>query len=1035
VFAAGKWRGLDTVAIRDSIATINGIGHAAVMCDPSFRHALARHGYSLNSSGEIEQLADYVAPFSRRAAQIGANIEAFEREWRAAHPGQEPGSVQWRAWDARAWAVERPDKITPAPGERLHDRWLGELTRLGYRDPSRPVQLTVPLSARLDRDLAADVVITRLGAGRSVWNAADVRGEVEQLLARVGLVAEAAVRGELAEDLTARAVARCVPLASAGVPEHVRALSSRRVLDVEADLISRLAARGAEPVDAADLLAQLIAAEGLDEGQCAAVAALTSSAPLVVVEGAAGVGKTAMLAAARAELEAVGERLLVVTPTLKAAQAASREVGARAGSVAWLVYQHGWRWDEHGSWTRLTIGQADPASGVVYRGPNADAVLSVGDVLVVDEAGMLDQDTALALLTLADDHHARVALIGDRYQLPAIGRGGVLEHAHRFADPGVLVELDTVHRFTRTTLTREGTTLTVPDVDYADLSLRMRAGEDPGAVFDELVERGQVRVHASEADRHAALAELVTVEHLAGSDVAVVVDTRDQAASLNAAIRDRLVAAGLVDDTHTATGRHGQRLGVGDTIATRRNEHALGVANRDTWTVTHVHPDGSLTVHRAHTGVRGDTRNRWGDTGVTLPSDYVREHVELGYAATVHATQGATAPSAHLLLGEHTSAASAYVGMTRGRQANTVHLIADSHADAREQWLAAFARDRADLGPQHAGQALARATAGYTAQAQQPAPARLDDILHQLRLAWREQLLAQTQLENLQHRLDNAQNAAAWWQHCQDVLTPLERAHDTAHLAAQQAGQAAAGCAERLTAAANHHLAQLRHAWDSGLARATAAAATIATGPGRLGLHHARVHQAETDLDRWSNAWRPVLTGAALDDPDTLTRWPAQHPSSAPDIRAALERHARRHAAAEHPDDAQRLDHARQAAQRYETAANAYYVARSDLERRSRQPLYDTGATDEIPELTQRVAAAQQRVQGADQHAERLYRDRAITNHPDHTTLLAEAQTAWLDDTITASRHANAHAHQPIHTSRHEPYQRIQPDHGRGISR
>jgi exodeoxyribonuclease V alpha subunit len=832
-------------------------------------------------------------------------------------------------------------------------------------------------------------------------------------------------------------VARCLPLADGAVPEHIRCLTSRQVLDVEADLITRLAARGAELVDPEDLIAPLIAADDLDEGQCAAVAALTSGAPLVVVEGAAGVGKTAMLAAARAELDAIGERLLVVTPTLKAAQAASREVGARAGSAAWLVYQHGWRWDEHGTWTRLTIGEIGPRGGGVYHGPSDPALLSPGDTVVVDEAGMLDQDTALALLTLADEHHARVALIGDRYQLPAIGRGGVLEHAHRFADPAALVQLDTVHRFTRTVLTLDGATSTVPDLHYADLTLRIRAGEDPAAVFDQLVERGQVRVHASEADRHAALADLVTAEHLAGQDVAgqdvaVVVDTRDQAAALNAAIRDRLVAAGLVDDTTTATGRDGQPVGGGDTVATRRNDHALGVANRDTWAVTQVHPDGSLTVRRAHTGTGGDTRNRWGDTGVTLPSEYVREHVELGYAATVHGAQGVTAAAAHLLLGEHTSAASGYVGMTRGRQANTVHLIAATVEDAREQWQSAFARDRADLGPQHAGQALARATAGYTAQAQQPDPTRLDDVLKQLRLAWRDQLIAQTQLENLQHRLELATAEAAWWQHCQAVLVPLERARDTTHLAADRAGQAAAGCAERLTASTEHHLAQLRHAWDSDLPRAAAAAAAIATGPGRLGLHRGRLHQAETDLDRWSGAWRPVLTGAGL-DPETLTRWPAAHPSSAPDIRAALERHAHHRAAAENPDDAQRLDHARQAGQRYETAANAYYQLRSDLQRRSHQPLYGTGATDEIPDLTSQVTAAEHRVQQADRHAERLYRDPAITSHADHPTLLATAQTAWLEDAIAASRHTTAR--KPIHSIRPEPYPHIEPDHGRGISR
>src|SRR3954453_21726864 len=44
VFAAGKWRGLHTVGVRDSLAAINGIGHAAVATDPQFRAALAAHG-------------------------------------------------------------------------------------------------------------------------------------------------------------------------------------------------------------------------------------------------------------------------------------------------------------------------------------------------------------------------------------------------------------------------------------------------------------------------------------------------------------------------------------------------------------------------------------------------------------------------------------------------------------------------------------------------------------------------------------------------------------------------------------------------------------------------------------------------------------------------------------------------------------------------------------------------------------------------------------------------------------------------------
>ena len=50
--------------------------------------------------------------------------------------------------------------------------------------------------------------------------------------------------------------------------------------------------------------------------------------------------------------------------------------------------------------------------------PSCDAVLCRGDLLLIDEAEMLDQDTARALVTIADETGARLALVGDRHQLP-----------------------------------------------------------------------------------------------------------------------------------------------------------------------------------------------------------------------------------------------------------------------------------------------------------------------------------------------------------------------------------------------------------------------------------------------------------------------------------------------------------------------------------------------------------------------------------------------------------------------------------------
>jgi exodeoxyribonuclease V alpha subunit len=512
--------------------------------------------------------------------------------------------------------------------------------------------------AWIDRDVAADWVISQLGAKRSAWNTADIRGKVEVLLAQTNLVAEPAARIELAEDVTARATARCVRLlASPDVPEHVRSLTSQHVVRVEADLVHRLA-RGAEQP------ARRVRSHGrgltrIDPTQTAVVGALAGDGQLVVVEGAAGAGKTTALRSAHTVMARQGRRLLVVTPTLKAAEVAAAETGADGHSAAWLIHQHGWRWDDDGHWARRPEATPDPA-----------AQLRPGELLLVDEAGMLDQDTARALLTVADEAGARVALVGDRHQLPAVGRGGVLDHALAWAHPTAVVSLEKVHRFT--------------DPDYAALSLRMRTADDPAAVFDELDRRGSIVVHASDSERTAALAEAGAAGDL------VVADTREHVASLNGAIRDqRRAEPATGDSADSMVTARGERIGLGDRVATRRNDPDLGVANRQTWTVTGIGEDASLILH-------GRGRDR------EIPAAYATRFVELAYATTVHGAQGETVDRAHVAIGDTTGAAAAYVAMTRGRHGNVAHLVAETVEDAREQWIAVFSRDRADLGPAHA---------------------------------------------------------------------------------------------------------------------------------------------------------------------------------------------------------------------------------------------------------------------------------------------------------------------------------------------
>ena len=659
VVAAGAWRGLHSVGVRDMIEAINGIGHATVATDPVFRTVLSARGFTLDAeTGEIEQLAPYVGAFSARTSQIHRNIDRYEAEWRREHPGEEPGPRLREAWDRRAWADARPDKVVPTDGADLVARWNYELRALGYRDPTAPAVLEATQVAWLDRDGAADWVISQLGAKRSAWNAADIRGKVEVLLAQTNVVAESSARIELAEDVTARATARCVRLrASQDVPEHVRSLTSQQVVNVEADLVHRIARRAESP--ARRLRLQVRGLTRVDPAQAAVVGTLAGDGRLVVVEGAAGAGKTTALRSAQTVLARQAHRLLVVTPTLKAAEVAAAETGAEGHSAAWLIHQHGWRWDDDGHWARRTDATPDPA-----------ARLRPGDLLLVDEAGMLDQDTARALLTVADEAGARVALVGDRHQLPAVGRGGVLDHALAWVHPTAVVALEKVHRFI--------------DPDYAALSLRMRNGEDPAAVFDALHGRGSIVVHPSDVERTAVLAKAGAAGDL------VVAATREHVASLNAAIRDqRRANTGTGDPADSMATTRGERIGLGDRVATRRNDPGLGVANRQTWTVTGIGEDGNLLLH-------GGGRDR------EVPVEYATRFVELAYATTVHGAQGETVDRTHIAIGDTTGAAAAYVAMTRGRHGNTAHLVAETLEDAREQWIAVFSRDHADLGPDHA---------------------------------------------------------------------------------------------------------------------------------------------------------------------------------------------------------------------------------------------------------------------------------------------------------------------------------------------
>ncbi|MFZ2752874.1 MAG: AAA family ATPase, partial [Lysobacteraceae bacterium] len=431
--ADGKWSNLDSRVAMKLHTVINAEGELVARTDPGWVSALARHGYRLDDSGEIAELAVAVRPLSRRSAQIEANRARLITDWSAAHGGSAPSIDVLHQIDKRAWAVARPNKPADLDEMSWESRVRDEIEAI---DPSliavrAPIAVAAADLHTLDLDLLAAAAIvdadqrsTSCGGRFSTF---DIRAGAIRALSRTGIVAE-------------------VP------PAHAKAFMATETVRAKVRLAGRfdvLAQPGRSLLP--NELHRFAPNEGistLDTSQGVAACAIAGTDGLVTVTGPAGTGKTTMLRVAFAALGAQRRRMLLVAPTRKAASVASREVGAAASSIHALLADHGYRWgaDQAGAmvWTRLRVGEIDPSTGVAYGGP-AQYVLRTRDRIVVDEAGMVDLQTANVLVELAIEQGVGLAFVGDPHQALPVGHSGAMGSAIRHANAAV--ELDTVHRF------------------------------------------------------------------------------------------------------------------------------------------------------------------------------------------------------------------------------------------------------------------------------------------------------------------------------------------------------------------------------------------------------------------------------------------------------------------------------------------------------------------------------------------------------------------------------------------------------------
>ncbi|MFI6270749.1 MobF family relaxase [Micromonospora zamorensis] len=510
-----------------------------------------------------------------------------------------PLTEQWSPSGVIAEAVAACQQARPTftRSELIRQVLLALPDNLGGLESSEVSKLAERLA---DQALANDQMVVPV-AGRDVTS--DVPDELKVATGRSSYSAPSGVRYSMREHVVAEQALR-----RAAVQRGAYAL----------------------PLDAVDeWLATDEVGRMLGPDQAAAVKGLlTSGARISVLSAPAGTGKSFTVgAAAKALSELGGGRVFGLATSQIATEVLADDGVTAMNTTRWLMAQD-----------RLASGKATLE--------DMQWALDENDIVVVDEASMVDTTAMDRIREYVEHRRAKLLLAGDPRQLASVGAGGAMEMlVDGCAEVHTLTE---VRRFA---------------ADWeAKASLRLREGD--ATVLDEYDRRGRVvDCGTLEAATNAA-ARAYLGDTLSGLRSLVVCPTNEAASAASATVRDQLVGLGKVAaEGVTLAGDAGNVAGVGDLVMARRNDWSRGVVNRRRYVVEEVRADGSLVVsQQGANGLR------------VLPPEYVQEHVVLGYAGTVHAAQGVTVDTCHGVTDGSMSLEGQYVAMTRGKQGNTMYV-------------------------------------------------------------------------------------------------------------------------------------------------------------------------------------------------------------------------------------------------------------------------------------------------------------------------------------------------------------------------
>ncbi|SDE30252.1 MobF family relaxase [Belnapia rosea] len=669
----------------------------------------ARIGAALEEDGRSFKVAgvpdNLVATWSKRRKVI---LTEFDRVKAALEKGANAADAEARTPDTDGALRGEVDATTAQPikgkGQRelkdritkqtratkskvpgitdLEKRWLAELAACGH---SREDVLRLVQEAAAKK--VAEEQAPRKSAAEAAIDAALSRNAVvtERMLRRL-VAEEAQVRGIGAAGAHAefdQAVASGKLILLPGKTQAGEAVwTTRQVLDRERCMILDAAERRGErdrnrgrgsyiEEAAAERVIAAIAARAaaepdpkkrrnLSEQQAAAVRRAANGDGVVVIEGAAGAGKSFTTGAIKEAAEASGLTCIGIAPSWKAADIIRRDAqleSARALQGFVLGLESG----------RIRFGNPPPGGGdrgVRYLGERV--------ALLLDEAGMASSSDLAALLRHARQHRVTVILAGDRKQLKSVEPGAAFAAV---ADTIGVARMDEIRRQSEEWMRK------------ASYQFALGNSVEGLARYDA---KGHIAFAADRFDAMKRLADDYMASLQAHPDRSrIVLASRNaDVHQLNRTLRERLMESGaLGPDTITLRTQHsggrdgsgeardmevraGDRVMIGLTVGP---EEARKAVNGDVATVVGFEPgaDPQLRLRLDRTGqelffrlseLTPPRREGQGDEQNQAPLLPVLQHA---YALSVHKSQGQTVGQTFVYAGDGMSADLAYVAFTR----------------------------------------------------------------------------------------------------------------------------------------------------------------------------------------------------------------------------------------------------------------------------------------------------------------------------------------------------------------------------------